>query len=116
MDSTNIGNETISLKSILIGYLRHWRLFLGTFVISLIPAVLYLIYYPTTYEIMARFKVQDDTSMSSGNMSLGDAAGLMKSFGLSGGGSAGIVIDDELAVLKSHTLWYEVVSKLGLNA
>ena len=63
MDSTNIGNETISLKSILIGYLRHWRLFLGTFVISLIPAVLYLIYYPTTYEIMARFKVQDDTSM-----------------------------------------------------
>ena len=87
MDSTNIGNETISLKSILIGYLRHWRLFLGTFVISLIPAVLYLIYYPTTYEIMARFKVQDDTSMSSGNMSLGDAAGLMKSFGLSGGGT-----------------------------
>ena len=80
MDSTNIGNETISLKSILIGYLRHWRLFLGTFVISLIPAVLYLIYYPTTYEVMARFKVQDDTSMSSGNMSLGDAAGLMKSF------------------------------------
>ena len=116
MDSTNIGNETISLKSILIGYLRHWRLFLGTFVISLIPAVLYLIYYPTTYEVMARFKVQDDTSMSSGNMSLGDAAGLMKSFGLNGGGSAGIVIDDELAVLKSHTLWYEVVSKLGLNA
>lgn len=100
MDSTNIGNETISLKSILIGYLRHWRLFLGTFVISLIPAVLYLIYYPTTYEVMARFKVQDDTSMSSGNMSLGDAAGLMKSFGLNGGGSAGIVIDDELAVLK----------------
>ena len=116
MDSTNIGNETISLKSILIGYLRHWRLFLGTFVISLIPAVLYLIYYPTTYEVMARFKVQDDTSMSSGNMSLGDAAGLMKSFGLNGGGSAGIVIDDEVAVLKSHTLWYEVVSKLGLNA
>ena len=56
MDSTNIGNETISLKSILIGYLRHWRLFLGTFVISLIPAVLYLIYYPTTYEVMARLK------------------------------------------------------------
>ena len=35
---------------------------------------------------------------------------------MNGGGSAGIVIDDELAVLKSHTLWYEVVSKLGLNA
>ena len=33
MDSTNIGNETISLKSILIGYLRHWRLFLGTCII-----------------------------------------------------------------------------------
>ena len=55
MDSTNIGNETISLKSILIGYLRHWRLFLGTFCYISNPAVLYLIYYPTTYEVMARF-------------------------------------------------------------
>lgn len=116
MDSTHIGDETISLKSILLGYLRHWRLFLGIFIFSLIPSVLYLIYYPTTYEVMARFKVQDDASMSSGNMSLGDAAGLMKSFGLSGGSNAGIIIDDELAVLKSHALWHEVVSKLGLNA
>lgn len=116
MDSTHIDNETINLKSILIGYLQHWRLFLGAFIAALIPAVLYLVYYPTTYEIMARFKIQDDTSMSSGNGALGDAAGLMKSFGLSGANNAGIVIDDELAVLKSHFLWYEVVAKLGLNA
>lgn len=109
-------DEIISLKSILIDYLKHWRLFLAAFAISLVPAILYLIYYPTTYEVMARFKIQDDNSMSSGNMSLGDAAGLMKSFGLNGGGSMGIVIDDELALLKSHSLWFEVVSKLGLNA
>lgn len=46
-------NETIGLKSIIVRYLLHWKLFLGVFLFSIIPAVLYLIYYPRTYEMMA---------------------------------------------------------------
>ena len=42
-------NETIGLKSIIVRYLLHWKLFLGVFLFSIIPAVLYLIYYPRTY-------------------------------------------------------------------
>lgn len=114
--SSKRGDETINLKAILIGYLLHWKLFVGAFLVSLIPAILYLVYYPTTYEIMSCFKVQDDNSLSSGSTTLGDAAGLMKSFGLNGASNMGIVIDDELAIVKSHDLWKSVVINLGLNA
>ena len=81
----------------------------------MIPAILYLIYYPKTYEMMARIKVQDDMEMGSGNASLGDAAGLMKSFGLNPSSGPGINIDDEQAVLGSHDLLTKVVTRLGLN-
>lgn len=50
-------NETIGLKSIIVRYLLHWKLFLGVFLFSIIPAVLYLIYYPRTYEMMARIQI-----------------------------------------------------------
>ena len=116
MGKAHVDSETISLKAIIIYYLFQWKLFVVAFLISLIPAILYLIFYPTTYEIMSNFKVQDDNSLSSGSISLGDAAGLMKSFGLTGNSGVGIVIDDELATLKSHDLWKSVVINLGLYA
>ena len=31
-------NETIGLKSIIVRYLLHWKLFLGVFLFSIIPA------------------------------------------------------------------------------
>lgn len=110
-------NEVISLKAIVVGYLRYWKLFLGAFCVSTFFAVLYLLFYPRTYELKASFKIQDETGLSSsGGMSLGDAAGLMKSFGLNGSTGGAIVIDDELAVLESHSVWRQVVTLLGLNA
>lgn len=116
MDVRQQDSDIISLKSIIIGYLHYWKLFLGVFCVSLILAILYLVYYPTTYELKTRIKIQDDTDMSSGSMALGDAAGLMKSFGLNGVAGSGITIDDELAILESHSVWQDVVKQLGLNA
>ena len=59
-------NETIGLKSIIVGYLLHWKLFAGVFLFSLLPAVLYLILYPRTYEIMARIQIQEDKDLGGG--------------------------------------------------
>lgn len=115
MDTKEKDEEVIGLKHIIIYYLNHWKLFVCAGLFSLIPAILYLVYYPKTYEIMARIKVQDDTEMGSGNTSLGDAAGLMKSFGLNPSSGPGINIDDEQAVLSSHDLLTKVVLRLGLN-
>lgn len=108
-------NETIGLKSIIVRYLLHWKLFLGVFLFSIIPAVLYLIYYPRTYEMMARIQIQEDKDLGGGSFGLGEAAGLMKSFGL-GSVSGGVVnIDDELMTLTSNKMLRDMVLKLGVN-
>ena len=108
-------NETIGLKSIIVRYLLHWKLFLGVFLFSIIPAVLYLIYYPRTYKMMARIQIQEDKDLGGGSFGLGEAAGLMKSFGL-GSVSGGVVnIDDELMTLTSNKMLRNMVLKLGVN-
>ena len=116
MEATKKDEEVIGLKHIIVYYLMHWKLFLYVGLFSIIPAVLYLVYYPKTYEILAKMKIQDDTELGSGNATLGDAAGLMKSFGLNTSGGPGVNIDDEQAILTSHDLLTRVVSRLGLYA
>lgn len=108
-------NEVIGLKSILVGYLLHWRLFLGVFLVSFIPAVLYLLIYPRTYEMAARIQIQEDKDLGGGSFGLGEAAGLMKSFGLGSGGGGAVNIEDELMVLTSNHLLREMVFELGVN-
>ena len=108
-------NETIGLKSIIVRYLLHWKLFLGVFLFSIIPAVLYLIYYPRTYEMMARIQIQEDKDLGGGSFGLGEAAGLMKSFGLGGNSGGMINIEDELMTLTSNKLLRDMVLELGVN-
>ena len=55
--------EVISLKNIIIYYLDHWKLFVGAGAFSLVLAVLYLILYPKTYEIMSVVKIQDEKEL-----------------------------------------------------
>lgn len=108
-------NETIGLKSIIVRYLLHWKLFLGVFLFSIILAVLYLIYYPRTYEMMARIQIQEDKDLGGGSFGLGEAAGLMKSFGLGGGSVGAVNMEDELMTLTSNKLLRDMVLALGIN-
>ena len=109
-------SEVISLKHIIIYYLHHWKVFAVTFFISLIPAILYLVLSPKTYEIVSNIQIQDDKNLlSSGSMGLGEAAGIMKSFGLGGGTGSGVNLDDELNILQSNDLLNKTVLDLGLN-
>lgn len=116
MDTKEKDEEVIGLKHIIVYYLMHWKLFVGVGLFSLIPAIFYLVCYPKTYEIMSRVKIQNDTEMGSGNTALGDATGIMKTFGLNTSGGPGINIDDEQAILSSHDLLTKVVVRLGLYA
>lgn len=117
MDIKDKDNETIGLKSILVNYLLHWKLILGVGVVAVILAIFYLIFYPKTYETMARVQIQDENNpLSGGSIGLGDAAGIMKSFGLGGISGGSIVIDDEIATFTSNKLLSEMVYKLGLYA
>lgn len=107
--------ETISLRKIIVYYIQHWRVFLVAALLSLIPAVAYLLLYPKTYEMMATIKIQEDKNLGNSGVGLGEAAGLMKSFGLGSAGGGVVNMDDELATLLSNQLNKEMVLDLGVN-
>lgn len=108
-------NETADLRSLFISYLSHWKLIGGSALVAFIGAVLYLIIYPTTYETTAQILLQDDKdSFSSNSFGLGEAAGLMKSFGISSTASSTVNLEDELVTLTSNQTVREMVVKLGL--
>lgn len=110
--------EAVGLRPIIAGYLRQRTVILISAIISLVAAIIYLLVYPKTYEIMARIQIQDDASMmASGGIGLGDAAGVMKTFGLGGLNSgSGVSIDDEISTLRSNSLMRKMVTRLGLYA
>jgi uncharacterized protein involved in exopolysaccharide biosynthesis len=110
----NKDKETIGLKSILVKYILHWRLFLAAFIISLVPAILYLTFYPRTYEFMAGVQLQAEKESSMSSFSLGETAGLMKSFGI-GAGGGNLNVDDEIAILTSNRMLRMMILDLGLN-
>lgn len=115
MDSAQKDNETISLRKIVVSYIYHWKVFVIAATISLIPAILYLVLYPKTFEIMSSMRIQEERGLGGGGVGMGDAAGLMKSFGLNGTSASIVNIDDELATLTSNRLLKKAVLKLGLN-
>lgn len=108
-------NETVDLRSLFIQYLLHWKLILCTGIVGLLGAIAYVVCYPKTYETAAQILLQDDKDMfSSGSFGLGEAAGLMKSFGLSSNTGSSIVLEDELLTLTSNQLLREMVIRLGV--
>jgi uncharacterized protein involved in exopolysaccharide biosynthesis len=108
-------NEVIGLKHVIVKYLLHWKLFLFVFLFSFVPAILYLVFYPRTYEMMARVQIMEDREMSGASLGLGEAAGLMRSFGLGAMPAGTINIDDEISVLTSNDLLRKMVYGSGLN-
>lgn len=110
----NKNKETVGLKTIIVRYLHHWKLFLTVFVLSFIPAILYLTIMPRTYEITASVQLQAEKESSMASFGLGEAAGLMKSFGVGSGGGS-VKIDDEMAILTSNRMLRLMILDLGLN-
>ncbi|MCD8263630.1 MAG: tyrosine protein kinase [Tannerellaceae bacterium] len=108
-------NESLGLKPIIIKYLLQWRLFLAAFLFSFLLAILYLIFYPKTYEVKASIQLQKDKDMAGSNFRLGEAVGMMESFGLGELGTTGINLEDELAILKSNALLKRTTQELGIN-
>ena len=110
----NKDRENVSLKGIFVKYLRRWKLFLAVFILSFIPAFLYLTLYPRTYEFATSILLQEENDSPMSGLGLGGAAGLMKSFGI-GSGSSSINVDDEMEILASNRLFRLMIQTLGIN-
>ena len=109
----NNEKETVDLKKICVRYIRRWKFFLIVFVLSFIPALLYLNFYPRTYSFIMAIKLQkgEGSSMSSG---FNEVSGMMKSFGIGTSGGS-VNVDDEIAILSSNRLLRMMILELGLN-
>ncbi|RHU24797.1 Wzz/FepE/Etk N-terminal domain-containing protein [Parabacteroides sp. TM07-1AC] len=115
MESIQHDNETISLKNIIVNYLLHWKLIFSIGGCSVLIAFLYLFLTPKTYEMMTKVQLLEDKGTTGAGLNIGDASGLMKSFGLGGISGTGFSLDDERVKLSSTSLLKEVVLKLGMN-
>ncbi len=115
MDAVHQDKESLGLKTIIVYYLIHWRLFAFAFVISCVLAGAYLFLYPRTYEMRTSILIQEDKSLGSAGFNLGEAAGIMKSFGLGGNMVGSINVENELGILYSTDLFSKMVQRLGLN-
>lgn len=54
-----------------------------------------LVSYSKTYEMMTKVQLLEDKGTTGAGLNIGDASGLMKSFGLGGISGTGFSLDDE---------------------
>ena len=101
--------ENIDVKELLFKYLIHWPWFVGTVVVCLITAWVYLYMSTPVYNISATVLIKDDKKGGSAGMLSG-----LESLGLDGMVSSSQNIDNEIEVLRSKTIVKEVVEDLGL--
>lgn len=105
--------KQLGLINLINQYIQNWKLFILSFIICIGLACVYLFLKNPAYRIAANILVKEDTNRGGmGNIATSMMRGL--SFGdmLGVGGGA---VDDELEVIKSYSILYDVVKKLGLN-
>ena len=101
--------EKIDFQEILFKYLFHWPWFVGTVVVFLLGAWLYLRMATPVYNISATVLIKDDKKGGGAGM-----ASELENLGLDGLISSSQNIDNEIEVLRSKTIAKEVVIDLNL--
>ena len=105
-----IQNDKSELKLEILKYLRKWPLFLFSTIIALILAWLYLRYTPPVYVTKSSLYVKIRGAKSGELMEVKDFQNMALPSGLMANS-----VDNELSLLKSHPLLWNVVKKVGLD-
>ncbi|WP_291589348.1 GumC family protein [Bacteroides sp.] len=101
--------EQINIQQIIFRYLIHWPWFVGSVVICMIGAWVYLFTTTPIYNISATVLIKDDEK--GGGASMGSE---LEKMGLDGFMSSSKNVDNEIEVLRSKSLAREVVNQLNL--
>lgn len=97
-------SDFIDVKSMLQQYRSHWYLFVGSVVVCLLLALVYLQRTQPVYSVKANVLItQQKDAMAEAMGSLSDI------FGSDG------YVDDEIFIISSHTVYRDVVKALRLN-
>lgn len=106
MPVNKIDNKKSELSQLLLRYLPYWPYFLGSLIACGVLAELYLHYTTPVYQISASILIKKDDDQGNNNSFLSP----MDVF------TSKKIVENEAAILQSHTLIDEVVKKLGLYA
>ena len=100
--------NNVNILSGIEKYIKHWRWFLLSAIVSLLAVILSLRYSTPIYTAGTKILVRDDTK---GDLSSG--AGAFADMALFGGGKKNV--DNEIEILNSKTLVAKVIERLNLN-
>ncbi|RDY61972.1 GumC family protein [Flagellimonas nanhaiensis] len=101
------GNE-IDIKSILDKYLKHWKWFAFSTILTLLGAFFYLRYAIPEYEASAKIQIIKDKSASS-------ELSVFKDLDILSGAVTNTEIIDEIEILNARSNYKSIVKKLKLN-
>ena len=100
--------QSIDLMGLFFKYLSYWKWFLASLIVCVVLAVVYLKVTTRVYEVTATVLLKDDKK--GGGMTELNA---LKDMGLL---DVKNNVDNELEVLKTSTLWEQVVEEMGIYA
>lgn len=102
---TSYDNNTSDLRSVAMRYLRYWKWFVFSLVLTLVAAYVYLLFQQPVYQVQASLLIKDDKKgLSEEN--------ILKEMDIF---APKKVVENEIEILKSYTLLERVVERLGLD-
>jgi len=101
-----IEQEDISIVEIFFHYLRYWKFFILSILICVGLACAYLLYTTPEYKVFSRVVISDDKK--------GQTVDMMSAFSDLGITTPKNNVDNEIEILRSHTLMENVVDSLRL--
>ena len=110
----NISDDKIDLRRIINAVKRCKWVCIATFVVLMAGSIYFALTREPKYDIYSIMLIEDDQSSGAGAL-LGGASrnSLMNMLSIGGFGKASI--ENEMVVVKSHSVMERVVKKLGLN-
>jgi capsular exopolysaccharide synthesis family protein len=107
LEDNNSENSNQDIKDIILKYLRHWKWFILSLVITLAFAFYKLNFIRPQYKANITIKIKDQNSSDNSTLSVFQDLGVVN--------GSNNKIEDEIEILKSRGLLGEVVKSLKLN-
>ncbi len=102
----SISEQKEDIKTIVTGYIKHWKWFLGSVLLALVLAFVYIRYTIPEYAVKSQIQIVEEKNAT-------DGMSVFQDLNILGGSSK--KVEDEIQILTSRSNFIEVVKELGIN-
>ncbi|MDM9632809.1 GumC family protein [Robiginitalea aurantiaca] len=107
MNSSNISDNSLGLTDLIRPYLKHWRWFILSSIVSIVFGLLFIRYATPEFQVESKIQILADQNSGSELTAFRDLEVLNT--------QPNAVVDDEIQILTSRTNFEQVVQNLGIN-